>query len=457
MNFDQNKTITPPNNQITILFEPGTNRILNMINMATGESYMTNKLKLKKWDVYEWAKSIKPSPGEFNNLSSLLMAIKNQTPNNEIKYQFSNNGNFLTEYLLGIHSGTSINFNKNFWISYNTLGRHHALNITYTIKFTSTNINNSINTYNTELPTNPNTFEHIRHELLNPLNAIKISGDQIRKHIRKTNGNISTDDIDKFNNIIINQVDNSIDIINTFTKFQNQQSNNNNIPSSVSFQKISIPDFKKYIQSHIEQINQTYFMFPPIQIDWQINEICQSDYIIIHYVCISLSYMKIILDNIFRNIYGHLPGDLKSIHQNIYNNKFVISFLENRIELKIYNEIQPTDKIFTTEMELKNNQSTQIIINKYDLFISNLSKKTTTESDINLKHNAKHNSRNNRGIGLTLISNLCQKMDVKWRLIDDINNICFTLSIPLVSDIRPLPLFCCAVNNINRKPELITF
>ena len=102
------------NNKITILFEPCANTIINMINVDTGEIYSPEKIELINWNVYDWAKSIKPSPEEFGDLSALLMAIKRHTPNEEINYKFSNNGNFLTEYLLGLQKSKNIKFNKYF-------------------------------------------------------------------------------------------------------------------------------------------------------------------------------------------------------------------------------------------------------------------------------------------------------------------------------------------------------
>ena len=448
MNKSQNINLQE-NNQITILFEPGTYKIINMIDLKTGNIYMpnnNNKLKLNNLNVYDWAKSIKPSPTEFGNLSSLLIAIKNQMPSDETKYQFSNNGNFLAEYLLGAQYTKNINFNKFFWISYTIIGNYHALNVLFTIKLLANkNISASIET---DIDNGgKNTLEHIRHELINPLNAIKISGDQIRKHIRQNNGQISPDDIDKFNNIILNQVDNSIDIIDTFTELHIQ----NEDKQQISLQKLSITNFKQYIQTQIEQINQTYFMFPPVQIEWSFNQMAQSDYIITHYVCISLSYMKIILDNIFRNIYGHLGSDNNLFIANC-NNKFTISVSGNKIELKIYNEIKQVEQKVNKNV-LKYNQSAQRIINKYDLFIGDFMPVSTNQylsgGTINNPVN-----KQNKGIGLTLINNLCGKMDVKWYLIDNETNICFILNIPVLTNTHTLHLFCAATN-YQHKSELI--
>jgi hypothetical protein len=445
MNKTQNINLQE-NNQITILFEPGTFKIINIIDLKTGNSYLSNNSnKLNNLNVYDWAKSIKPSPSEFGNLSSLLMAIKNQMHSDEITYQFSNNGNFLTEYLLGAQYAKNINFNKFFWISYKRISNYHAINVLFTIKLANKNVSISIGPY-IDTP-RKNIFEHIRHELINPLNAIKISGDQIRKHIRQNNGQISPDDIDKFNNIILNQVDNSIDIIDTFTELHTQNGNN----QQISFQKLSITNFKQYIQTQIEQINQTYFMFPPVQIEWSFNQLTQSEYIITHYVCISLSYMKIILDNIFRNIYGHLGNENKYLIANS-SNKLTISVSGNKIELKIYNEIKQLETKIN-KSALRYNKSAQRIINKYDLFISDFMPISTNQYSGSGAINYQVNKQN-RGIGLTLINNLCGKMDVKWHLIDNETNICFILSIPVLTDTYALSLFCSATT-YQHKAELI--
>ena len=485
------------NNQIMLLFEPDSNMIINVINKYSGETYLPEKIELVKSNIYDWAKSIKPAPGEFGELSSLLMALKRHTPDDELNYKFSNNGNFLTEYLLGTQKSKDININKHFWVSYTKFGKYHALNVILTIKFIAKSAVVADNNFEEQLRSSSRkvgeTFEHIRHELINPLHAIKISGDQIRNHIRQTNGQISPDDIDKYNNIILSQVDNSIDIINTFTQLHTQPHDEKLSTPELSLEKIPITVFRKHIESQIEKINQTYFMLVPVHIEWDTTTEHQSEYILTHYVCISMNYMKIILDNIFRNIYGHLSAEHLQETKK-YNNKFIIALSASKIELKIYNEIlcSVNDKPqHNTQYNWHylSNKSAQHVINKYDLLVpttlkptvagrdykhtnvgSNLSeilgqqcskvypeglayKKMTTVCELSANpHKLKtlksysHEFKSigykpNKGVGLKLINNLCQKMNVQWQLIDNQKDICFTLSIPVLTDTRQLPIF----------------
>lgn len=428
------------NNQIILVFEPDSNMIINIVNKATGEIYLPEKIELAKTNIYDWAKSIKPAPEEFGELSSLLMALKRHTPDDELNYKFSNNGNFLTEYLLGTQKAKDIKINKHFWISYTQFGKYQAINIILTIKSIGANV--SLSNTNSDGPIKcpsrkvGETFEHMRHELINPLHAIKISGDQIRNHIRQTNGQISPNDIDKYNNIILSQVDNSLDIINTFTQLHEQLPAELSTPT-LSLEKIPITVFRKYIETQIEQINQTYFMLAPVHIEWESSQEHQSEYILTHYVCISMNYMKIILDNIFRNIYGHLSAEHQSESRK-YNNKFIIAVSASKIELKIYNEI--SSKVDDNQQPhtqynwgFQSNKSTQQVINKYDLFIGEL------RHEKHRYHKQYKKYTPNKGIGLTLINNLCRKMDVQWQLIDNETDICFTLSIPVLTDTRQLP------------------
>lgn len=445
--------------QIIILFKPGTYEIIRIFDLITGEVLIPDKVAATRNNIYNWAKAIKPSPAQFGDLSSFLMAIKRHAPDG-ITYKFSNNGNFLNEYLLGTHN-LSNKLGRYFEISYSTYGKYHSLLVSFTVhnqlisnrtENTRLGIDGTINKADMIFKTNADnmtlvtstTAAQLRHELINPLNAIKLSGDQIRRHIRQ-NGIVSVLDIDKFNNIILNEVDNSIDIIDTL-----YNENITNCNQLISLEKIPLTTFNSYIQQQLELINQTYFMFAPVRVDWPIENL-DTNYILTHYVCVNTNYMKIILNNIFKNIYGHLDSNSvlgKSFTDKLQHdtdNKFTIIISGNEIQLRISNKISTSsvNKIDCRNMETVNwrkSKLAQSVIDKYNLVVdyrdtSSVLAKTTIQPSIPIK------SKNNMGIGLTLINNLCQKMDVKWNLIDNDTEICFILSIPVLSDARHLGHF----------------
>ena len=472
--------------QITILFEPGTYEIIRIFDIITGKILIPVKVSATGNNVYNWAKAIKPAPAQFGDLSSFLMAIKRHTPDGVI-YKFSNNGNFLTEYLLGT-TFSSYKLGRYFEISYSTSSNYHALLVSFTIhrQFVAhrdendrigieshvsgplTNFKNNTSNITSAMST---TAAQLRHELINPLNAIKLSGDQIRKHIRE-NGVVSVMDIDKFNNIILNEVVNSLDIIDTL--YNENILNRNQL---ISLEKIPLTTFNSYIQKQLELINQTYFMFAPVRVDWP-TENLDTNYILTHYVCVNTNYMKIILNNIFKNIYGHLDSSSSLCNTFIqpksgsesYNdkldhepfNKFTILINGNEIQLRISNKIKTprvdkTDDCKIGTANWRKNKSAQSVIDKYNLVVDY--RETNSEHDVKavvpLSDCATNNSpvltvpnksKHNMGIGLTLINNLCQKMDVKWNLVDNDTEICFILAIPVLSDTRHLGHFYHTVN-----------
>jgi hypothetical protein len=451
--------------QITILFEPRTYEIIRIFDIITGKILIPVKVSATGNNVYNWAKAIKPAPAQFGDLSSFLMAIKRHTPDGVV-YKFSNNGNFLTEYLLGT-TYSSYKLGRYFEISYSTSGNYHALLVSFTIhrQFVAhrdendrigieSHVSGTIIDFKNS-SSNITTAAQLRHELINPLNAIKLSGDQIRRHIRE-NGVVSVMDIDKFNNIILNEVVNSLDIIDTLY--------NENIPNrnqSISLEKIPLTTFNSYIQKQLELINQTYFMFAPVRVDWP-TENLDTNYILTHYVCVNTNYMKIILNNIFKNIYGHLDSSSSLcntfIQPESYTdklehepfNKFTILINGNEIQLRISNKIKTprVDKTGDCKIGTANwrkNKSAQSVIDKYNLVVDY--QETSSVLEQTPKSVTIHNkSKHNMGIGLTLINNLCQKMDVKWNLVDNDTEICFILAIPVLSDTRHLGHFYHTVN-----------
>jgi hypothetical protein len=427
--------------QIYILFDPDTYEIKKIFNPETNEIFKPDKLVDTGYNIFNWAKFIKPSPAEFGNLSSFLIQLKRKEPDGII-YKFSNNGNFLNEYLLG--SNFSQKPEKIFNISYsddNPTVLHKTIdmqtnNSFHTIKaIIRTRISNTINQ---ESLNYTNTIvSQLRHELINPLNAIKLSGDQIRKHIRDKGMELSSDDIVKFNNIILSEVTNSIEIIDTITSIK-----------SLPLEKISLTKFNLYIESYTNQICQTYFMYSPITIEWPI-ENTYTNFIMSHYVCINTNYLKIILDNIFKNIYGHVGEYNTNNSFQSSANKFVIQISNNEIQLNISNKIIHNLNMvngngnFNRLYGNKLIKSIKSIVEKYDLVDSvipiiscKLDNKISSD-----KQSTKSNTTKNSGIGLTLINNLCQKMNIKWSLIDNLDEISFLLNIPVLTDTKQLGFF----------------
>ena len=472
---------------ISILFVPDTYEIIRIFDQTSGKVFTPDKLQVIGNNMYNWAKSIKPAPEQFGDLSSFLMAIKRSTPDG-ITYKFTNNGNFLTEYLLGPHYSSN-KLSRAFDITYSMTGNYHSLLVSFNIRSEISIMSNPSDktqeketyaTNNTTNTTNTNTNTlQLRHELINPLNAIKLSGDQIRKHIRKQNGSssVSIQDIDKFNNIILNEVDNSIYIIDTLIN------ENSATRTNISLDKIPLTTFNSYIQRQLDLINQTYFMFAPVHVDWP-NEIQDTNYILTHYVCVNTNYMKIILDNVFRNIYGHIdtvstayttsipftlnykPTPIESnssetlgptvssitdgitLNKENTTNKFTILISGNEIQLLISNKIKksPATKSNNNHTirnsDWRNCKVAQSIIDRYNLVVDYQDGPCKSDMIPLAKPvDTCTKSKNNMGIGLTLINNLCNKMDVKWNMIDNDTEICFILTIPVLSDARHLGHF----------------
>jgi hypothetical protein len=448
---------------ISILFVPDTYDIIRIFDQTSGKVFTPDKLQVIGNNMYNWAKSIKPAPEQFGDLSSFLMAIKRSTPNG-IPYKFTNNGNFLTEYLLGSHYSSN-KLSRVFEITYSMTGNYHSLLVAFNVRsempiysysYSNSSSNPSDKTQEkvSYATTNTNTLQ-LRHELINPLNAIKLSGDQIRKHIRKQNGSssVSIQDIDKFNNIILNEVDNSLYIIDTLIN------ENLAMRTNISLDKIPLTTFNSYIQRQLDLINQTYFMFAPVHVDWP-NEIQDTNYILTHYVCVNTNYMKIILDNVFRNIYGHIDTvstayttSISSISNGItFNkenttNKFTILISGNEIQLLISNKIKQSvaaksnNNHTIRNSDWRNSKVTQSIIDRYNLVVDYQDGQCKSDMIIAKPVDTCTKSKNNMGIGLTLINNLCNKMDVKWNMIDNDTEICFILTIPVLSDTRHLGHF----------------
>lgn len=455
--------------QINILFIPETYEIIRIFDPKTGDIYTPNKLKSIGNNIYSWAKSIKPALDQFGDFSAFLMAIKRCSPDGNT-YKFSNNGSFLSEYLLG--SQYTVNkISKMFEISYNTTGIYHSIHIFYTYRIDlcnidNTNTNNRIhNQLNNKLNNDSRNNElitttlQLRHELINPLNVIKLSGDQIRNHIRQNNNciNSSMENIDKFNNIILNEVDNSLYIIDTLI---NEKLQSNQV---ISLEKLPLTLFKSYVQTQLDVINKTYFMFAPVHVDWPV-EIINTNYILTHYVCVNTNYMKIILDNVFKNIYGHIDSESYYLYNSNINsytqpfNKFNILIFGNEIQLLISNKINNNNTKTNDNIDDKywqNTKTAKNIIDKYNLDVNmnckytNYLDNSTTTNNILLTEDQQLLSQSdvvtkkkpNMGIGLTLINNLCKKMNFKWNMIDNKNHICFIITIPLQCDTLHLGQF----------------
>jgi len=414
---------------INILFDQYSYEIYKIYDQNTSVELKPNKLPSINNNIYNWAKSIKPSPDQFGDLSTFLMAIKKHLPNG-VKYKFSNNCNFLSEYLLD--SNYKSNKISRFFETYYTItSNYHSIIVLFNMK--------------PEIPILC-TNQLIKHELINPLHAIKLSGDQIRNHIRQHNkSDISIDDIDKYNNIILNAVDNSIHIIDILT-YENLTTKDN----LFSIEKITLNSFKSHIQHQLELINKTYFMFTPVLIQWQ-PEILESNYISTHYVCVNPNYMKIILDNVFKNIYGHINVN-NILHQfnkseinefNLVskksNSKFIISISGNEIKLVISNKITLTNTINNNFCgDTTASKSFKSIIDKYNLAVDSPYELSNGVPDL---ASIKSKPNNNMGIGITLINNLCDKMGFKWNLIDNTTEICFIITIPVIGETRHLGNF----------------
>ena len=376
-----------------------SSNINNFINL---EDYQININD----NIYELLKKLKPIKSDLYKFSDLLTKLKlmnnkhyishiinhknskNSKNRKNIEQDFSNTDKFICEY------------------SYTFINNNDFINQNICQLYTDI----SINTFNIDLVcfTDYNMIEfkisiddlnsYLKHEIINPINVIKMSSNCIDTNILKLEKEKNTSlikneclqNIRKLNNIIKNESNWSEKLISTFDNISYNNTNNFNNNKN----KKTIRKFISYINSYLNYNNN----FCNSNISLELNNINHSDLIIIN-----LNHFKIILDNIFKNILGYQTNFIKNSKDKIKYFSLIKCYQNNVYKLILQNNI------YEEELTLfsKNNN-------------------TYTEQNDVKKHN--------KGIGMHLINDLCNKNNLNWSLIEKESVIEFTLIIPIIFD-----------------------
>ena len=346
-------------------------------------------------NIFEFFKSFKPVFNEYPDLNAFLTQLK--------MYQ-RNRISFTTNIVSNFHN----NFNF-----YNKISNNSSI-CNYVKQFTITLIpNDNMDTasilisaygmpYNNpydKLPVQkhdavPSIYqfefntEQLKHEISNSLNLINMSNILI-------NNSFKNPELEKYTNIISNELQNTANILNCSNTTQHSK------------ELITVKEFYNYINSFLDKINIIY----NINDDGLINfESLTTDILDYSYLNINTSWFKIILDNIFKNIYGHI-GDTYSLLLKVFNVYYNQEL--NMICIDIINK-----KIDSMQNNIARCNLYKQITDKYDL--SQLPNMTSI--------------KRNNSQGLKLINILCEKQNIDWQLLElSDNEYIFKLSIPVYS------------------------
>jgi hypothetical protein len=244
----------------------------------------------------------------------------------------------------------------------------------------------------TKIKNKPNEFEfefdtdQLKHEISNSLNLINMSNILI-------NTSFKSPEVEKYTNIISNELQNTASILN------------NTNCSQLTTELITVKEFYGYVNIFLEKLNLIY----NIADDGLINfEPVTTDILNYAYLNINTSWFKIILDNIFKNIYGHI-GDTHSLLLKAFN--------------VYYNQELNKLCIDITNKKSEDNQT--------NIARCNLYKQITDKYDLTQISNIKSIKRSNSQ-GLKLINILCEKQNIEWQLLElSDNEYVFKLSIPV--------------------------
>lgn len=367
----------------------------NINNFINSKDYQININD----NIYELVKKLKPIKNDLHKFSDLLTKLKLMNNKhyishmlhnnkNNIEQDFSNNDKFICEY------------------SYTFINNNDFINQNICQLYTDI----SINTFNINLIcfTDYNMIEfkiciddltsYLKHEIINPINVIKMSSNCIDTNILKLEKDKNTSlikseclkNIRKLNNIIKKESNWSEKLISTF---DNESYNNNNNFDNIKNKK-TIRKFITYINSYLNYNNN----FCNNNINLELNNINNTDLILIN-----INHFKIILDNIFKNILGYQTELKKNSRDKIKSFSLIKCYQNNIYKLILQN--------YTFEEE-QTHFTKNVIVN------SN-------------KNNIK---THNKGIGMQLINDLCNKNNLNWSLVENMGIIEFTLIIPIIFD-----------------------
>lgn len=346
-------------------------------------------------NIFDFFKKFKPVFDEYPALSDFLTQLKIcQRDNNNydilpITNTFHNNFNFYNR----ISNNTNLsNYVKNFTV---TLAVNNKQN-TEMIEIKISGLGMAENILSkTDIPLLNLTPEQIKHELANSLNLINMSNILI-------NNTFKNPELAKYTNIITAELQNTTNILN-----------HNYINNNINKDLLTISTFYTYINNYLTNINTIY----NINADGIINIEPLSNIILLYsYINVNLTWFKIILDNIFKNIYGHIGENhtllLKQF--NVYYDKEL-----NTLCLDITNKRTMPLTSNTNRCQLYKQ-----IADKYDL--------STINPELYIIQIKKANSQ-----GLTLINILCEKQNITWQLLEiSETEYIFKLSIPVYNKLN---------------------
>lgn len=262
----------------------------------------------------------------------------------------------------------------------------------------------------TKIKNKPNEFEfdtdQLKHEIANSLNLINMSNILINNSFKNT-------DVEKYTNIISNELQNTANILNCANS------------SHLTMELITVKEFYGYINIFLEKLNLIYNITDDALIKF---EPLTTDILNYYYLNINTSWFKIILDNIFKNIYGHI-GDTHSLLLKSFN---------------IYYN-QELNKLC---IDITNNKSNAIQTNTIRC---KLYKQITDKYDLSHIPNIVSSIKRTNSQGLKLINILCEKQNIDWQLLElSDNEYVFKLSIPIYSYDIPLTLNSKPISNRDR-------
>lgn len=260
-------------------------------------------------------------------------------------------------------------------------------------------------------------LSYIRHELINPLHTIKLSSSLMKDQ---------PSNINKLGDLIASKVDESLNVLDGLLAIGN----------SPRLDPIDTHSFITYINDYIISINQSYLQSIKPNIIWpqstnNLNYYTQSTGTLYVNTC----YIKVILDNIFKNIFGHLDNRVsdREFHDftvkidspdTIGSPPYMHIIIRNRI---LDSMARPNKSIPFVYSKLSSTSKLQDI---YHLDTSNYAIPPAT---LNQKPKTQVS-----GTGLKLIDELCKKMNIQWQIeaSDDDTmsrdpSISFTLKIPI--------------------------
>ena len=364
-------------------------------------------------NIFDFFKTFKPVFNEYPDFNAFLTQLKMYQRNptlftTNIISSFHNNFNFYNK----ISNNNRIQNNiKQFTItlipnidSAIIIFDAYGLNVKQNYNDNLSNLSyKKVNNNNFEFDT-----EQIKHEISNSLNVINMSNILI-------NNSFKNSELEKYTNIINNELQNTATILNTANS------------SQLTIELIIIKDFYNYINVFLERLNLIYNITDDGLIKF---EVLNNDILNYSYLSINMSWFKIILDNIFKNIYGHI-GDTHSLLLKAftvyYNQKL------NTLCIDITNKKSEDSSQNTARCALYKQ-----ITDKYDLTqISNMTSIKRTNSQ-----------------GLKLINILCEKQNIDWQLLElSDNEYVFKLSIPVYCVDSRIRTRSCNLTNICRQKD----